>query len=244
MSAHLSPAVAFLSWMLMTGCTEALQNEPRQTLPPGKTEPDIVKELIDDAEQALQSGKSISVLLSDDKYMPAHAWPRFRHLIRDHAKPGTVTMVTEKEPGEKFLFEGVVKDVQGQPISGALIYLYHTSAKGWYSDKAAHITGNGGDFQHARLFTYLKTDDKGRYSFRSIRPASYPQTDLPQHVHVAISKPGILQELLHTEIQFEDDPMLTAEKRKDSVRHGCVVVKPVKQKDGVFHVQADFKVGR
>lgn len=150
MSAHLSPVAAFLSWMLMTGCTQALQNEPRQTLPPGKTEPDNIKKLIDDAEMELKSGQTTQLLLSCDKWKPARAWPRFRHLFRDNVKPGTITIVPDSEPGERMLFEGTVTDAEGQPVGGALIYLYHTSAKGWYSDKAAHISSNGGDFQLAR----------------------------------------------------------------------------------------------
>lgn len=153
-------------------------------------------------------------------------------------------MVPDSEPGNRLLVEGTVSDSDGKPVQQAVIYLYHTSAKGWYSDKAAHISGNSGDYRHARLFTYLKTDEQGRYAFNTIRPASYPQTDLPQHIHLDITRPGDKEPVLHTEIQFEDDPHLTPAKRAQSQQHGCVVAKPVKQDDGSFKVKADFQLRR
>lgn len=107
------------------------------------------------------------------------------------------------------------------PIAGAVAYVYHTSAKGWYSDKAAHIRAWSGDTRHARLFGYLKTDEDGSFEVRTIRPGGYPRSTLPQHIHLEIEADGYAP--LVTELLFDDDPCLTAELRDRAKREGFLI---------------------
>jgi protocatechuate 3,4-dioxygenase beta subunit len=231
------------TWFLLVwiGWAGGAADEPKMTPPPGDETAEI-RALIDRAKSALAMGRTVNDVLTDDSFMPARAYPRFRALIRDHAPTGSITLVPAGEPGTKLQVRGMVKDANGRPIAGTMMYAYHTSAKGWYSDKAAHISGNSGDVKHARLFAYVKTDAQGRYEMRTIRPASYPNTDLPQHIHVHIDGPNGRHEALVTEILFEDDPRLTKSVRAEFERGGNIVCPVKREPNGLHSIVADFVV--
>lgn len=134
-------------------------------------------------------------------------------------------MVTPAEPGKKITVKGALKTADGKPIDDALVYLYHTSDKGWYSDTGAHIQTREGDVRHARLFCYVKTDQQGSFEIETIQPRGYPNSDLPAHIHIEVSKngghvPGVPGELL-----FDDDPRLTPDRRSRSLQEGFLVEK-------------------
>ena len=38
---------------------------------------------------------------------------------------------TSGEPGDRLVVQGVVRDLQGQRVTGAVVYVYHTSPRGW-----------------------------------------------------------------------------------------------------------------
>ncbi|MEK6336427.1 MAG: hypothetical protein AABM67_15985 [Acidobacteriota bacterium] len=221
---------------------EAAQaDEPRFTSPPAE-ESATIKNLIDQAQTNLASGKATPLnLLTDPAFMSAHEWPRFRKLIRDNAKDNQLTIVTPQEPGDSLLVSGLVRDKQGQPLKGALIYVYQTSAKGWYSDKAPHISGNSGDERHARLFGYLKANQAGQFEFRTIRPAGYPRSDLPAHIHIEIATAGAESYSLISEILFDDDPRLTPEMRERAT-HERFLISKVERGSGGQRVKVDFQV--
>lgn len=219
---------------------------PKLTPPPGE-ETVETRALLEEARKTLESGgASISSVLCNARFMPIHDRTPFRELIRDHAHDWRVEMSAKDEPGERLTVLGEVREKDGAPTKNALVYLYHTSAKGWYSDKAAHISGDSGDTKHARLFAYVRTSDEGRFEVRTIRPVGYPDTDLPAHIHLHIrprvpldTKLDAARELV-SEIQFDDDPRLTSEWRARSKREGAVIV-PVERTDtGAQRVHATF----
>jgi protocatechuate 3,4-dioxygenase beta subunit len=196
----------------------------RFTPPPGEENAPI-KALIDKAQAAVQAGKSSADLLTDPAFLPAHEWPRFRQLIRNSAKLARLKLVTPQEPGEPLVVKATVSDKDGKPVPGALVYVYHTSAKGWYSDRAAHVGAREGDRKHARLFGYLTTDTGGAFELGTIRPAGYPDSNLPAHIHVEIEPPGGRAGGTITEIRFDDDPRLTGPMREQSRREGFTIAK-------------------
>jgi protocatechuate 3,4-dioxygenase beta subunit len=150
-----------------------------------------MRSLIDQAQAAFKAGRTTTEVLTDGAFMPARAWPRFRELIRENAPVGAVTLVPASEPGELLHVLGTVRDPQGRPVKGATLYVYHTSAKGWYSDKAAHIGGVAGDVKHARLFAYLNRPTRrggtssGPSVRRAIRPPTYPPTSTCRSIRPA-----------------------------------------------------------
>lgn len=267
------PLLVFVLLYLLTfvsgSFAQEAGSEPRFTPPPGE-ETAAIKILIDEAERSLANQKTTaSALLTNPDFMPAHEWPRFRKLIRDHAQLHQLSIVTPQEPGTPLVATGTVRDQRGEAIKGALIYFYQTSAKGWYSDKAPHISGNSGDEKHARLFGYLRTNDDGQYELRTIRPAGYPRSNLPAHIHVEIEAPAPVQpqtrqpgqpktgqpvqpvtspdqtpRTLITEIQFEDDPRQTPEMRARASREKSLLVPVTVDAGGTQHVRADFVIGK
>jgi protocatechuate 3,4-dioxygenase beta subunit len=220
----------------------SVADEPRFTPPPGVETPEV-KKLIDKAQASLGGEENnSSLLLANPEYMPAHEWPRFRQLIRANAKAKQLTIVTPQEPGEPLVVTGTIRGQKGAPLKGALIYVYQTSAKGWYSDKAPHISGNSGDEKYARLFGYLNIDQNGQYEFRTIRPAGYPRSTLPAHIHIEIEASGNEPRSFISEILFADDPRLTAEARERSLREGLFIFPVTRAANGDWHVQADFQI--
>ena len=73
-------------------------------------------------------------------------------------------MASAKDEGEPMLISGTVYRADGKtPAPNTLIYLYHTDMYGIY--------GRAGQHKHGRFRGWMLTDAKGRYEFRSIRPA-------------------------------------------------------------------------
>jgi protocatechuate 3,4-dioxygenase beta subunit/tetratricopeptide (TPR) repeat protein len=219
-----------------------LADEQKFTSPPPAQETDAAKALIDEAAAALRSGKSTSDILTNSAFLPAHEWPRFRKLIRQYGKSSRAAITPPQEEGEPLIVSGRVLDKAGQPVKNAVIYVYHTSARGWYSDRAAHIEAHEGDRKHARLFGYLTTDDEGNFKLQTIRPAGYPDSDLPAHIHVEVERAESGTGTLVTEIQFDDDPRLTAEWRDRSRKEGFVIAAVETGKDKVQRVRAELRL--
>jgi protocatechuate 3,4-dioxygenase beta subunit len=238
--------VAFSCWA--GECTFAKGQAPARgrdqtkfTEAPGP-ETDAVQKLIDQAKTALASGKSTTAILTNPIFLSAHEWPRFRKLIRESAQSSQTTIVTPREPGESLVVTGRVVDADGRPAKQAVMYVYQTSAKGWYSDRAAHISAREGDRKHARLFGYLKTDAEGRFELRTIRPGGYPESDLPAHIHVEIERADKEAGNFTTEIQFDGDPRLTPAWRKRSQQEGFVIGKVKKDSKNRHQVEVELKM--
>jgi protocatechuate 3,4-dioxygenase beta subunit len=215
---------------------------PKFTSPPGPEESPEIKALIDRTTALLSSGKDTGAVLVDPVFLPAHEWPRFRRLIRDHARSSVVTIVTPEEPGVPLLVTGRVTEPSGRTVKGARLYVYQTSAQGWYSDRAAHIAAQEGDRKHARLFGYILTDDEGHFVLRTVRPAGYPQSNLPAHIHVEVETPDARGVRLTTEINFDDDPRLSGAMRRRAERERFVICRVTRGADGGQRVDAELKL--
>jgi len=108
------------------------------------------------------------------------------------------------EPGTPLTIHGVVLDVTGKPAAGVEVFAYHTDKTGLYS------APNAAD--PWRLKGWAVTDAEGRFEFRTIRPAPYPNRPIPAHVHVTLSS-ACCGRQFH-ELMFEGDPLATKEYRE------------------------------
>jgi len=54
----------------------------------------------------------------------------------------------------------------------------------------------------------------GKYSIYTIKPAPYPNENIPAHIHTSIKEPNIDNEYYIDEFVFDDDKLLTGDKRK------------------------------
>ncbi|WP_253284224.1 dioxygenase [Ruegeria sp. HKCCD6228] len=117
--------------------------------------------------------------------------------------------------GPVLLAEGVIRDTDGNPISGAELDIWQTAPNGMYAS------------QDEEQDTYsfhglMTTGDDGKYAFTTVKPVEYtvpsdgPVGDIlracgrhpwrPSHLHYIVKAPGYRS--LVTEIFPDDDPYL------------------------------------
>ncbi|MBF6538540.1 catechol 1,2-dioxygenase [Nocardia farcinica] len=118
----------------------------------------------------------------------------------------------ENEDGTPLVWTGRVTSVDGSPLPGARIELWHADSDGLYSQFAPGIP-------EWNLRGTFVADDEGGFEIRTIRPAPYQiPTDgacgkliaaanwhawRPAHLHVKVSAPG--HETLTAQLYFPDD---------------------------------------
>jgi catechol 1,2-dioxygenase len=117
--------------------------------------------------------------------------------------------------GPALFFKGWVRDQEGKPIAGAEVDVWHASPVGLYENQ---------DPEQAEMNLRGKftTDENGRFSFRSIKPAGYPipvsgpvgallnaqkrHPFRPAHLHFLIYMSGF--KTVTSQIYSPDDPLL------------------------------------
>ena len=153
-----------------------------------------------------------------------------------------IRLAPEDEPGQPMQIEGIVYDHSGSPAPDVIVYAYHTDARGIYP-RDERLRGQAA-YRHGRLRGWAKTDADGRYRFHTIRPASYPDTESPAHVHMHVIEVGCCTYYIDS-IHFADDPRLSQEERDQLVegRGGSGLVRPAKNENGVWIVTRDIKLG-
>ncbi|WP_022952111.1 dioxygenase [Leucothrix mucor] len=118
-------------------------------------------------------------------------------------------------PGPVLLVEGMVKNVDGEPIEGATLDIWQTAPNGLYSSQDP-------DQETYSFHGIQTTAADGRYGFTSVRPVEYtvptdgPVGDIlnacgrhpwrPSHLHFIVKAEGYRN--LVTEVFPEDDPYL------------------------------------
>jgi protocatechuate 3,4-dioxygenase beta subunit len=148
-------------------------------------------------------------------------------------------LVEAGEPGAPLVVNGRVFAADGKsPVEGVTLHVYHTDARGLYSEK----DGRGGP-PDPRLKGWMKTDEDGRYEFRTIRPASYPGTRNPQHIHAELYGAGYAQRWV-PEYWFDDDPLVTAEMRAKYAGLGTFspVMSAKRGAEGVYACVRDIRL--
>lgn len=116
------------------------------------------------------------------------------------------------EKGQKLLVTGSAFELDGKtPAPNVIIYYWQTDNDGYYSPK------NGMDEKakrHGHIRGWVKTDQNGKYSIYTIRPAPYPNASLPAHIHLSIKEPDIDDEYYVDELNFDDDKLLIPHEKK------------------------------
>lgn len=155
--------------------------------------------------------------------------------------PTVARLVSDREPGEPLHLSGVVRDAAGRARAGVIVYAHQTDHQGVYPEDG--LTGPAEVRRHGRLRGWARSDAEGRYTFETIRPAGYPGSGLPQHIHLNVIEPGCATYYID-DVMFDDDPRLTeAVRRKlDQGRGGHGIVMPVRV-DGVWRAQRDIVLG-
>jgi protocatechuate 3,4-dioxygenase beta subunit len=118
----------------------------------------------------------------------------------------TMIIADKDEPGERLIITGTIYKQDGTtPYADVIMYAYHTNNKGIYAKR-----GNETGFQkwHGHLHGWCKTDSNGNYIIETIRPASYPNSTIPAHIHIAIKRPQTNNPFYINDFVFKDDPFV------------------------------------
>lgn len=145
-------------------------------------------------------------------------------------------LATTADKGERLIIEGTVYSADGKTAApNTLIYLYHTDIYGVY--------GRDGEHQHGRYRAWLLTDDKGRYSFETIRPASYPNTTIAAHVHMTVTTAAQKEDWIDS-ILFEGDKFISRSERQNAGKKGGFqpIVSLERRSDGKYYGVRDIQL--
>jgi len=150
----------------------------------------------------------------------------------------TLPLFAITEP--KLKLSGKVYQSDGKtPASNVILYIYHTDQTGIYPKAGDE---KGWAKRHGFLRGWAKTNSSGEYTFYSFRPASYPDRTEPEHIYLTVKEPGKTVYYLG-DFVFEDDPILTSEKRaKPSNRGGSGIVKP-RLENGIWVLERELILG-
>lgn len=140
------------------------------------------------------------------------------------------------EPGTPMVIRGRVFGTDGvTAMPNVLVFAYQTDAGGLY-----HERGRDG----WRLKGWVRTDDEGRFEFRTIRPGSYPSGRTPAHVHLILEGPGVPRQWADG-LQFADDPLLPEAERERARRSNHFAgTRPVEERNGVQYVELHVRASR
>jgi len=100
--------------------------------------------------------------------------------------------------GQASWLEGSVSDLQGRPVSGALVEIWQCDGAGHY-----HHAGDGGRADNRfQGFGRVTAGADGSYRFRTMRPVAYGGRTPHIHVKVKLGR----RELLTTQLYVAEDP--------------------------------------
>jgi protocatechuate 3,4-dioxygenase beta subunit len=180
--------------------------------------------------------------------------------VGEHKVTPHGTDVSESLEGERMFVQSRVTDLNGKPLAGVPVDIWHADGDGFYdSQKEAYATE--GAVSRARFIT----DNDGRLFFRTILPCSYPiPTDgpvgemivqtrrhpmRPAHVHFLVNAPGYEPLITHVFIEgdkyidsdvvfgVKDELIAKVEKRSDGT------MPDGKKADGPWHLMTyEFRV--
>lgn len=145
------------------------------------------------------------------------------------------------QQGQRLLITGTIFKPDGRtPAPDVILYYYHTNIQGLYAKKKGL---DSRVVRHGYIRGWVKSDANGQYSIYTVRPAPYPGRNFEAHIHPAIKEPGIDKEYYIDEFVFDDDPLLTSEKRKRLENRGGSGILRVFKKEGMHIAEHDIILG-
>jgi protocatechuate 3,4-dioxygenase beta subunit len=148
------------------------------------------------------------------------------------------TTLGDNEPGEPMVIEGTIYKKDGKtPAPNVILYVYHTDAKGYYSNPQGRKA-----IAHGHLRGWMKTGLDGKYKFTSIRPAPYPDRKSPAHIHPLIKEEGMTLYWID-EYLLDDDPLITDEVRRHEKKRGGDGIIHLSKNNGVWRGTRDIVLG-
>jgi len=152
----------------------------------------------------------------------------------------TDTLPDFEQTEPKLKLTGTVFEKDGKtPAKNVILYIYQTNRNGIYAKKGDEKSWAK---RHGYIRGWVKTDDTGKYTFYTFRPAAYPNGVESEHIHITVKEPSI-NEYYIDEFVFDDDPLLTQEERGElKKRCGSGIIMPT-LKDGILTGNRDIILG-
>ena len=151
------------------------------------------------------------------------------------------TLPDFNEPGPKMVISGVIYEQDGKtPAKNVILYVYHTDQTGNYSTKGNE---KGWGKRHGYIRGWMKTNAKGQYMFYTLKPAAYPGRKDPAHIHPTVKEPD-KNEYWIDEYQFDDDPLITADMRKNQQEVGGFGIVKLENRNGILYATRDIILGK
>jgi protocatechuate 3,4-dioxygenase beta subunit len=156
------------------------------------------------------------------------------------AGAATVQLAGVGEPGERMILTGQVLATDGEtPAAGVVIYAHHTNNAGLYANGSNQTNWSR---RHGRLRGWAVTGADGRYTFRTIKPAVYPDRSMPAHVHLFVGEPGRRPYYID-DVVFDGEFGVTAAYREAcELRGGSGIIKLSRTSGGVLLAQRDIRL--
>ncbi|MBS4043597.1 MAG: hypothetical protein KGZ59_07255 [Chitinophagaceae bacterium] len=122
------------------------------------------------------------------------------------------------QKGQKLLITGTIYQQDGKtPAPNVILYYYHTNINGLYANK----TGlNPKVVRHGYIRSWVQSDANGKYAIYTVRPAPYPNSNEPAHIHPAIKEPNNYNEYYIDAFVFDDDPLLKSSYKNSMENRG------------------------
>lgn len=152
------------------------------------------------------------------------------------------TLPDFNETGPRIRISGIIYHVDGKtPAKDVVLYIYHTGQDGKYTNR---YNEKGWGKRHGYIRGWIKTNEKGEYTFYTLLPASYPNSTALKHIHPVIKEPG-KNEYYIDEFIFNDDPFMTDERRKHprESRGGDGLIK-LKKENGILVGERNIYLGK
>ncbi len=151
------------------------------------------------------------------------------------------TSVAWKQPGQQLLITGTIYQNDAKtPAPDVILYYYQTNTDGLY---ASDGPSDAQTTVHGAIRGWIKTDENGQYAIYTIRPGAYPNGQEPAHIHLNIKEPNHLNEYYLDALVFDDDSLLTTQKRQSMENRGGSGVLRLLQKDTLQIAEHDIILG-
>jgi catechol 1,2-dioxygenase len=157
------------------------------------------------------------------------------------------SLLRSPTPGPRLDFKGFVVNLEGRPVAGALVDVWHSSPVGLYENQ---------DRTQAEMNLRGKftTDADGSFSFRSVKPAGYPvpvdgpngvllraqqrHNFRPAHLHFLVDKPGY--KTIASQVYDPEDPHLETDSQFGVTK--ALIGDYRRQADGSYSLEFTFVI--
>jgi len=157
------------------------------------------------------------------------------------------SLVISPTPGPALRFKGWVRDLQGKPVAGAEVDVWHSSPVGMYENQDRSQA-------EMNLRGRFATAADGSFSFRSVKPAGYPvpidgpagvllraqkrHNFRPAHLHFILYKPGY--KTIASQVYDPADPHLETDSQFGVTR--ALIGDYRRQADGSYSLEFTFVI--